>query len=66
MSVLHLNVLDLLGKQVSFTCPHPTGQLVKKGSVTSVVVSLERPPEILLDDSGVFHLLTEITDLQLA
>ena len=37
MSVSNLNVLELLGKQVSFTYSHPVGQLVKKGIVTSIL-----------------------------
>lgn len=66
MSVSHLNVLELLGKQVSFTYFHPLGQLVKKGIVTSIVVNLSSSSEILIDDQGDFHDLSEIIDFEVA
>ena len=65
MSVSNLNVLELLGKQVSFTYSHPVGQLVKKGIVTSILVNLSSSPEILIDDQGDFHDISEIIDFKI-
>ena len=67
MSASHLNVLELLGKQVSFTYfyPAPVGQLVKNGIVTSVIINLSSSSEIRLDDKGDFYLLSEINDFKI-
>ena len=65
MSVSNLNVLELLGKQVSFTYSHPVGQLVKKGIVTSVIVNLSSSSEICIDDQGDFYDLSEISDFKI-
>ena len=67
MSTSHLNVLELLGKQVSFTYfyPAPVGQLVKKGIVTSVVINLSSSSEICLDYKGDFYLLSELTEFKI-
>lgn len=66
MSVSHLNVLELLGQQVSFTCFHPAGQLVKKGIVTSIIINLSSSSEIRIDDQGDFYDLSEISDFEVA
>ena len=63
MAASNINPLHLLGKQVSFTYSHPIGQLVKIGLVTSIILHLSSSPEILIDDSGDFFSLSEITDL---
>ena len=67
MSASHLNALDLLGKQVSFTyfLGQSVGYLVKKGIVTSIVFNLSSSPEILIDDQGDFYDLSEITDFKI-
>lgn len=67
MAVSHTNILELLGKQVSFTYfyPAPVGQLVKKGIVTSVIVNLSSSSEIRLDDQGDFYHLSEISDFKI-
>ena len=67
MSASHLNVLELLGKQVSFTYfyPAPVGQLVKNGIVTSVIINLSSSSEIRLDDKGDFYPLSEINDFKI-
>ena len=64
MAVANTNLLELLGKQVSFTYSYPTGQLVKNGTVTSIVVHVSSSPEILIDDQGDFHSLSEISEFQ--
>ena len=66
MSVSHLNALELLGKQVSFTYfyPAPVGQLVKKGIVTSVIINLSSSSEIRLDDKGDFFVLSDLLEFQ--
>ena len=66
MSASHLNALDLLGKQVSFTYsyPAPVGQLVKKGIVTSVVINLSSSSEIRLDEKGDFFVLSDLLEFQ--
>ena len=67
MPVSHLNALDLLGKQVSFSyfLGQSVGELVKQGVVTSVIVNLSSSPEILLDDQGDFYHLSEISDFKI-
>lgn len=67
MSVSHLNALDLLGKQVSFTyfLGQSVGELVKKGIVTSIIFNLSSSSEIRLDDQGDFYDLSEITDFKI-
>jgi hypothetical protein len=67
MSVSHLNALDLLGKQVSFSyfLGQSVGELVKQGVVTSVIVNLSSSSEIRLDDQGDFYHLSEISDFKI-
>ncbi|MGN5535791.1 hypothetical protein [Acinetobacter sp. Lyrl_1] len=67
MSASHLNALDLLGKQVSFTYSlgQSVGDLVKKGIVTSIILNLSSSSQILIDDQGDFYDLSEITDFKI-
>ena len=67
MSVSHLNALDLLGKQVSFSyfLGQSVGVLFKEGVVTSVIVNLSSSSEIRLDDQGDFYHLSEISDFKI-
>ena len=67
MSVSHLNALDLLGKQVSFSyfLGQSVGVLFKEGVVTSVIVNLSSSSEICLDDQGDFYHLSEISDFKI-
>ncbi|MGV5006717.1 hypothetical protein ACVCFZ_15050 [Acinetobacter variabilis] len=66
MAVSNTNLLELLGKQVSFTYLDPLGQLVKKGIVTSIVINLSSSSEIRIDHEGDFYLLSEIIDFEVA
>jgi hypothetical protein len=64
MTAANTTVLELLGKQVSFTYVTEWAELLKKGTVTSVVLSLNSEPEILIDD-GDFISMSEIRDFKL-
>ena len=66
MAVSNTNLLELLGKQVSFSCLDPLCQLVKKGIVTSIVINLSSSSEIRIDHEGDFYLLSEIIDFEVA
>ncbi|WP_109847166.1 hypothetical protein [Acinetobacter baumannii] len=64
MTAANTTVLELLGKQVSFTYVTEWAELPKKGTVTYVVLSLNSEPEILIDD-GDFISMSEIRDFKL-
>ena len=50
MTVSHISVSQLLGKQVSFLYTSPFAQFHKKGTVTAFVIHLSTSPQILIDD----------------
>ncbi|WP_353124191.1 hypothetical protein [Dysgonomonas capnocytophagoides] len=63
MAVAHTNVLDLLGKQVSFLyiLKHESEEysFYYSGVITNIVISLNAPVEIAIDD-GDFYVLEEL------
>lgn len=65
MSVAHTNILDLLGKQVSFLyiLKHESKEYSfdHLGVITNIVVSLNAPVEIAIDD-GDFYVLEELRE----
>ena len=68
MTVTNLNVLDLLGKQVSFNQTVPCGSidhsLNSTGTVTSITINLNQPPCISIDD-GDFYPLSDLLDFKI-
>jgi hypothetical protein len=63
MTASHTNVLELLGKQVSFTRKLESGLHVLflnySGTVTEIVISLTSEPQISIDH-GEFFILSEL------
>jgi hypothetical protein len=66
MTFSNVNALELLGKQVSFN--YLLGDLLfaEKGIVTSIVFSISRSPEVLLDDGQRFYFLSDVKDFEIA
>ncbi len=60
MAVVHTTVLELLGKQVSFTLSFNTGSFAYSidysGTVSAVVINLSGEPEFFVDGHGSFTL----------
>ena len=58
MAVANTNLLELLGKQVSFTRSFETDSfsysIDYSGTVTAVVISLSGEPEFFVDEQGSF------------
>lgn len=58
MAVVHTTILELLGKQVSFTRSFEIDTFAYSidysGTVTAVVISLSGEPEFFVDDQGSF------------
>lgn len=65
MTFSNVNALELLGKQVSFN--YLLGDLLfaEKGIVTSIVFSISRSPEVLLDDGQRFYSFSELTEFKI-
>jgi len=58
MAVVDTTILELLGKQVSFTCSFEVDSFAYSidysGTVTAVVFSLSGDPQFFVDDLGSF------------
>jgi hypothetical protein len=63
MAVENTNLLELLGKEVSFTYVDEWREVPKKGTVTAVVINLNDEPEFSIDD-GDFQSMSEIRDFK--
>lgn len=68
MTVSNTNVLDLLGKQVSFVYPVACDSTVHSldctGTVTSIAINLNQPPFISIDD-GDFYALSDLLEFNI-
>ena len=65
MAVSNTNLLELLGKQVSFSFLRPDGVTYQTdGQLTSIVFHLESSSEFTVDD-GDFFSFDEITDFKI-
>lgn len=65
MAVSNINLLELLGKQVSFSWLGSDGiTYVSDGQLTSVAFHLHASPEITVDDSD-YYSFDEITDFKI-
>lgn len=68
MAVVHTTVLELLGKQVSFTRSFEIDSFAYSidysGTVTAVVISLSGEPEFFVDDQGSFS-FSQILDFKI-
>ena len=64
MAVVDTTILELLGKQVSFTRSFETDNFYYSidysGTVTAVVISLSEEPQFFVDDQGSFFLFSNI------
>ena len=63
MAVENTNLLELLGKEVSFTYVDEWREVPKKGTVTAVVINLNDEPEFSIDE-GDFQSMSEIRDFK--
>lgn len=64
MAVANTNLLELLGKQVSFSFLGVDGVTYQTGQLTSIVFYLESSSEFTVDD-GDFFSFDEITDFKI-
>jgi hypothetical protein len=65
MAVSNTNLLELLGKQVSFSCLGADGVTYNsEGQLTSLVFDLESSPQFTIDDGDYFS-FDEITDFKI-
>ena len=68
MAVVDTTILELLGKQVSFTRSFETDNFYYSidysGTVTAVVISLSEEPQFFVDDQGSFS-FSQILDLKI-
>lgn len=64
MTVANTTVLELLGKQVSFTYDFGDFSFGYSGKITDVVVSLDGNNQISLDE-GDFYVLSELKNFNL-
>ena len=63
MTDSNIKHLELLGKQVSFVAVSKYGNTFLEGRVTNIVFSLNRCPEISLND-GDFYSFSEVIDFK--
>ena len=67
MAVSNTNLLDLLGKQVSFSWLGADGVTYNsEGQLTSIVFDLESSPQFTIDDDGDFFIFDEVQSFQVA
>jgi hypothetical protein len=64
MTELNTTVLNLLGKQVSFSISNGYAVFHDKGTVTDIVLSLTTDPQISID-SEEFYSFSELTEFKI-
>ena len=66
MAVANTNLLELLGKQVSFSWLGADGVTYETdGQLTTIVFNLESSSHFTLDDGDFFFIFDEITDFKI-